>query len=209
MDKRLKILIDDITRAFYFSICRGLFERHKLLYSFLNSTSILRRGDEINVDEWNFFLRGSPTDFTHHENKCSDFLPDATWYGLFGLEECAVNFKDITKSLQDTSDKIIWKEIMKTEDPHLINLPPIYEDRLTAFQKCMLLKVLRDSKLQYHVKKFVKTELGAQYIESPPFDLEGSLADSINTTPIIFVLSAGADPIAYLKDLAEKQGKKE
>jgi dynein heavy chain, axonemal len=31
---RVRILIDDITRAFYSNVCRGLFEVHKLLYSF-------------------------------------------------------------------------------------------------------------------------------------------------------------------------------
>lgn len=43
LEKRLQILVDDVTRAFYFSICRGLFEKDKLLFSFLNASSILRR----------------------------------------------------------------------------------------------------------------------------------------------------------------------
>jgi len=73
----------------------------------------------------------------------------------------------------------------------------------------MLLKVLRPSKLVYGVKRFVKAEIGAIYIESPPFDLEGTLKDSSNVTPIIFVLSPGADPIAYLNNLAEKMNMKE
>jgi len=62
LDRRLEILITDVTRSFFFSICRGLFEKDKLLYSFLNASSILRRNND-NIDEWNFFLRGSPTDF--------------------------------------------------------------------------------------------------------------------------------------------------
>ena len=61
----------------------------------------------------------------------------------------------------------------------------------------------------YSIKNFVKAELGPKFIESPPFDLEGTLADSSNITPIIFVLSPGADPIAYLNSLAEKKGMKE
>jgi dynein heavy chain, axonemal len=90
-----------------------------------------------------------------------------------------------------------------------VTLPSIYEDRLSAFQKCMLLKALRPSKLMFAVKNFVKVELGPKFIESPPFDIEGCLADSSNVTPIIFVLSPGADPIAYLNALAEKRGMKE
>ena len=48
-------------------------------------------------------------------------------------------------------------------------------------------------------------ELGEKFIESPPFDLLGSFNDSTSTTPIIFVLSPGADPIAYLQALANQK----
>jgi len=56
-------LIDDVTKSFYLNICRGLFEVDKLLYSFLNASSILKRADKISPEEWNFFLRGSTKDF--------------------------------------------------------------------------------------------------------------------------------------------------
>jgi dynein heavy chain len=36
------------------------------------------------------------------------------------------------------------------------------------------------------------------------FDLKGSFNDSTCTTPIIFVLSPGADPITYLLNLAKE-----
>jgi len=98
---------------------------------------------------------------------------------------------------------------MNSDEPYNIPLPPVFEDRLTQFQRLMLLKVLRNGKMIFQVKCFVKAELGAKFIESPPFDLEGCLTDSSNITPIIFVLSPGADPIAYLNALAVKKGMKE
>jgi dynein heavy chain len=76
LDQRLQILLNDITKSFYFSICRGLFEKDKLLYSFLNSSSILRRNGDIDIDEWNFFLRGSPADYSDREQK-ADYITDA------------------------------------------------------------------------------------------------------------------------------------
>jgi dynein heavy chain, axonemal len=69
----------------------------------------------------------------------------------------------------------------------------------------MLLKVVREEKLIFGIKEFVKTELGEKFIESPPFDLQGAYADSMNTSPIIFVLSPGADPITYLLNLAKSK----
>lgn len=206
VEKRLIILIDDITKNFYLSICRGLFERDKLLYSFLNTAQILMRGNKISFEEWNCFLRGSPTDFKDKENKASDILDNKMWIALWGLEESHASFKDITNSVCDVGDKPIWKEIIKSETPWTVDLPAVYEARLTPFQKTMLINVLKKTKLMGSVKEFVRAEVGAFYIESPPFDLEGCLEDSSNITPIIFVLSPGADPIAYLTALAVSKG---
>ena len=50
--------------------------------------------------------------------------------------------------------------------------------------------------------EFVKTTLGNEFIESPPFNLQGAFNDSSKMTPIIFILSPGADPILYLKAIA-------
>lgn len=57
--KRTLILIDAITETLYINICRGLFESHKLLYSFLICTSIKRQASEINETAWTFLLRGA------------------------------------------------------------------------------------------------------------------------------------------------------
>jgi hypothetical protein len=38
--------------------CRGLFERHKLLFSFHMCAKILEAAGKLNMDEYNFFLRG-------------------------------------------------------------------------------------------------------------------------------------------------------
>jgi len=70
----------------------------------------------------------------------------------------------------------------------------------------MLVKTLRPEKLIHGVKSFVAAELGPQFIESPPFDLAGASEDANNVTPVIFVLSAGADPIADLINLAKNKG---
>jgi dynein heavy chain len=68
-----------------------------------------------------------------------------------------------------------------------------------------LLKTLREEKLIFLIKNYVKETLGPLFIESPIFDLKGSFTDSTCTTPIIFVLSPGADPITYLINLAKEK----
>ena len=48
--------------------------------------------------------------------------------------------------------------------------------------------------------------MGPHFVDPPAFDLASSYEESNESTPIIFVLSTGADPTADLLKLAEKRG---
>jgi len=40
-------------------LCSGLFEKDKLVFSFMLCSEIMRTAGNIDLGEWNFFLRGS------------------------------------------------------------------------------------------------------------------------------------------------------
>jgi len=56
--KRIEILIESITEIIYTNVCRGLFNTHKQLFSFLVSSAIGRRTNAIKAPEWDIFLKG-------------------------------------------------------------------------------------------------------------------------------------------------------
>ena len=58
-DQRILDLINSITKNLYTNICRGLFEAHKLIYSFLFTSSINRQDKELDDSLWSVFLRGA------------------------------------------------------------------------------------------------------------------------------------------------------
>lgn len=57
------------------------------------------------------------------------------------------------------------------------------------------------------VQTYIQEAMGQKYIEPPTFDLSLSYQDSNCASPLIFVLSPGADPMAGLFRFAEEKGK--
>ena len=72
----------------------------------------------------------------------------------------------------------------------------------------LVLRTLRLDKLVPTISQFVAGELGQKYIEPPPFDLEGTYKDSTSTSPLVFILSPGVDPMLSLLKFAESKGRK-
>ena len=62
-------------------------------------------------------------------------------------------------------------------------------------------------KRNFATRAYVEATMGTTFVESLPFDLEGTSTDSSVVTPLIFILSPGADPTDYLLQLADAKGK--
>ena len=58
------------------------------------------------------------------------------------------------------------------------------------------------------IQRYIVERMGSDYIEPPTFDLSLCYADSSFFSPLIFVLSPGADPMASLYRFAEEKGEK-
>ena len=95
---------------------------------------------------------------------------------------------------------------MTSLEPHRMDFPSGWQEKLTHFERLVVLRALREEKLLFGTRDFVAENLGQRFIESPPFDLEGAYEVSDCNTPLIFVLSPGADPMDYLLKLAKRQG---
>eukprot|EP00304_Pavlova_gyrans_P012708 CAMPEP_0206041750 /NCGR_PEP_ID=MMETSP1466-20131121/6142_1 /ASSEMBLY_ACC=CAM_ASM_001126 /TAXON_ID=44452 /ORGANISM="Pavlova gyrans, Strain CCMP608" /LENGTH=4121 /DNA_ID=CAMNT_0053416453 /DNA_START=38 /DNA_END=12403 /DNA_ORIENTATION=- len=206
LSERLKILIDAITFAMFAMICRGLFERHKALFAFMIAVQIARHAKEVTDDEWKLFLQPAVLGIPHLKKPNGEdalWLDDRTWSflcaaddipSLFGLaEHVAANLGE-------------WKKLYMAEAPHSAPLPEPWQGKLKPFQRLLVLKLLRPEKVVFGTTVFIGAQLGDQFVEPPPFDLEATFKDSAARTPLIFVLVSGADPTQYLFNLAKAQG---
>jgi dynein heavy chain len=65
---RLRFIIEKLTQLVYEFTCMGIFEVHKLMFSFQMTTMIMDGEEELNRDELDFFLKGN-TSLDAVENK--------------------------------------------------------------------------------------------------------------------------------------------
>jgi len=56
------------------------------------------------------------------------------------------------------------------------------------------------------IQQFIVASMGQKFIEPPTFDLSLSYQESTSATPLIFILSPGADPLAVLLKFSEEKG---
>ncbi|XP_069675994.1 dynein axonemal heavy chain 7 isoform X3 [Periplaneta americana] len=198
---RSKYIADVFTYSLYANVCRSLFEKDKLLFSFILCTNIMFSEDKLNRQEFQFLLTGGVSLENPRANPAHSWLPDKSWDELCRLDEVPAFrgfLTSFTNSLQEWHD---YYDIQETEEA---DLPSPWEKTLSNFQKLIIVRVFRPDKLLASISWFIRTEMGDMFVKPPAFDLQKSYTDSNCLCPLIFILSPGADPMASLLAFASK-----
>ncbi|EDO37961.1 predicted protein [Nematostella vectensis] len=203
LERRLRYLSDHFTYNLYCNVCRSLFEKDKLLFSFVLCANILKSKSELDMTEFMFFLTGGIGLENKLENPDPSWLSDRSWDEICRMCDLS-GFKDFRKSFSNTTHE--WRKIYDSKEPHRAPLPSPWSEQLTDFQKMIVIRCLRPDKVVPLVTNFVEDKLGKKFIQPPPFDLAKSYVDSNACAPLLFILSPGADPMAGLMKFADDKG---
>ena len=215
VQSRLFILMDYISYFLYLQVSRGLFEEHRLVFSFLICTAIMRHSTSISDAEWNFLLRGCGAQTGKMEVGARPdvpWLPAKAWELVHGLEKLVPKrFDGFVAAFGE--DLNSWSDWVSSEAPHTVQLPGAWgndaedNDRfLPGFAQLLVLKALRPEKLPAAMSKLVAENMGQRFIEIPPLMLSDVYGDTSPVIPVVFILSTGADPTSMLLTFAEDQG---
>eukprot|EP00798_Chlamydomonas_sp_ICE-L_P022533 gene22533-29660_t len=178
------------TYSLYVNICRSLFESHKLMFSLL-----------LTVKEWRFLLAGPTSSEVTKENPAHPWLTDKSWIEVLNLAHLP-EYEGFDHHFAENTAH--YKGIFDSNDAHEMPLADPWQGKLSSFQKLLVLRCLRPDKVTMAIQNFVTEHMGQRFIEPPPFDLATCFKESAPATPLIFVLSSGADPMADLLKLADE-----
>lgn len=108
--KRLNNIIKTLTENIYCYGCTGIFEKHKLLFSFQIATKLALRDGTLSQAELDFFIKGSVI-LTKSERTCpAKWLSEKSWEDMLRL---SADFPDPFGTLPDHFSKYTndWKEV--------------------------------------------------------------------------------------------------
>jgi len=230
LETRLPNLKDSFTYILYKNVCRSLFEKDKLLFSFLLCTKIMLGDRTLDARELRYFLQGNTSmDLAKPNPLPGTWLSDKCWGDVLGLAELpafAGFDADVARDLG------FWERVFNSNDPAAMvdekygppqpteedkkkkgkkkgkaaAAAPPAEGKYNLFQRLVVTRMMRPDMAVPQVLRFVSETMGQRFIEPPPFNLEECYRDSNCETPLIFVLTPGADPMSELIRLADKLG---
>ncbi|CAL8330997.1 unnamed protein product [Merluccius merluccius] len=227
LERRLQTLLDQTLLTSYAIVSRGLFERHKAIYSFLLSVEIMRQRGEVSEAEWQHFLRGAPP----QDKECAArpdalWLSDSHWQTCCELEDTLPCFRGLGRGitrahicirlgrLQAAINPESWEGYVSQpasmaedeEEEEEQSLRSHWNEKLGDFQKLVLIKAFMEEKVVFAVTQFVIVSLGKQFVENPPVDLATLYNDMTPSTPLVFILSTGSDPMGAFQRFAKERG---
>lgn len=171
LEGRLRNIIEAGTYDVYCYTCLGLFERHKLMFSFqvrrtvhINHVSkhprcsnadprklqiaakIMDESGFLNQALLDFFLKGNLSLEKSERKKPYSWFPETGWHDLMRLEAIAQEgsnpaLKEVVSDIE--KDEYAWKCYYDLEAPETAMLPNGYESRFCEFEKLLLLRCIK------------------------------------------------------------------
>jgi dynein heavy chain len=201
LDERLGNLRKHFTESLYMNVCRSLFEKDKLVFSLILTITILKAEGKLDNDEWKFLLLGGlTTDSNIPANPDPSWVSESMWLDIYRLSKLPA-FSVIPSVFEEHVQS--FKKLYETSSPHEQTFPGGLHTNLSAFQRLLVLRCIRYDKLVPALQNFIIETMGRRFVEPPPFDLAASFKESSQVSPLIFVLSPGADPMTSLLKFAE------
>lgn len=206
LQERLSILDRNITDTIYNNVCRGLFNTHKLVFSFMIALQVLYGYKKMTREEVYLLFRGVsliPPEFITHLNPAPSVFSEKAWDMIICLQNTSRTFSYPYLAQCISQDVPAWTQWMNSPDIYKAD-PPVQFRDFSPFQRLALIRAMTEDKFIDSLIEFVIEVLGEKFMMNTSSTIEEVYKDSDSTTPIIFILSQGADPMAMIQRLIQQ-----
>ena len=202
---RINSIIDKLTQNMYDYVLLGIFEKHKLMFSFQMTIMIMEKAGTLDKKELDFFLKGNTSLQEMQKKKVVEWIGKSNCKDLYFLNDLSDDWKNLISSIEDNEEE--WFNWFSLINPENYSLPKPF-DKISKFKILLLLKVFRPDRVIIGIKKFIIEQYrdNEYYVQSPTLNFKKILKQSNETSPILFILSPGADPLHDVQELANLEG---
>jgi dynein heavy chain len=137
-----------------------------------------------------------PEDMEHWMN-------ELTWSRLHALEELKSMesmFDHLCEKLATDSEE--WEAWYNHTNSEAMTLPDDANE-LPAILQLLFVRILRPDRFLFACSSFVRSFLGEAFVNHPPFLFPSLLEQSTSSSPLLFILHPGVDPIKWIEEYAE------
>ena len=138
----MRFITDKVTQLVYEFTCMGIFEKHKLMFSFQMTTMIIDGEGQLNRPEFDFFLKGN-TSLDEIDAKPNKWMSVNGWKDACKAETLGDVWVGFAESIK--KNDAAWRKWYDHETPEMIAMPCGY-DKLSRFQKLIVCRIFRNDR---------------------------------------------------------------
>jgi len=215
--KRVGHIVEEMTYSIWRYIDRGLYTKDKASFKLMLVLKILQTAGRLTGADVTLFLKaGAALDINNAKPKPFVWMTDNSWLNVLQLMQDKPIFKTFLDSL--TREEEDWKSWYGANEPESIPIPA-YETQIKAdkeigpFLRLLLVRSLREDRTLLAGMDFIKSmetidgipAMGERYTKPVSDTVEAIYRNMDSRTPVIYLLSAGADPTDSIETLAKKK----
>ena len=195
-------IIGLLTELAYDYTCMGIFEKHKDMFAFQLSLNIMEGEGNLVRPELDFFLKGNLALDSAEKKKPFDWIPNQGWKDLLLLERIVEPCEGLSDAVDKNEEE--WKSWFDLEAPEDAPFPMGLTGKLSEFQKLCLLRCFRVDRVNLCIRTFIVHIMGDRFVQPPAINFLEVWRLSTPSSPIVCIISPGADPASDIRELAQK-----
>lgn len=200
-----KNVLTDYARMVYRTLHTSVFKCHRLAFAVAVASELamakpLDARTRVDPAEYEFLASPLPQP-VEAVPKGAEWVGDAGWAALCSLANLEA-FAGISETF--VKHQSAWRAVCEAEQPVAESFPGLYS-HLTHFQRVLVLQCMWPSKVIPALSAWAQSALGVETLHKPqPLALDEFYPSSTSSTPLLFLLSDGGDPLPLLLNFATR-----